>query len=194
MFPSIVNADVTPRDRQRFEKKVQIDLETGCWVWIGALSRAGYGQFSWQGKVRIAPRVAYTWWRGEIPAGLHLDHCVCKYPRCVNPWHLEAVTQRVNNERSACVGTLNAQVTHCPRGHPYDDANTEYHDGGRRRCVTCRRLDNRIRSVLYNGIRAAKRQAAQEGRVLTEEDMADIREALKREVDRRLVAELYGVA
>jgi len=39
-------------------------------------------------------------------------------------------------------GDFNAAKTHCPRGHPYDEANTIYRDG-RRFCLECRRKYNR---------------------------------------------------
>lgn len=37
---------------------------------------------------------------GPIPEGLHLDH-LCRVRRCVNPAHLEPVTQAENNYRQA---------------------------------------------------------------------------------------------
>lgn len=65
-----------------------------CWYWIGARDRNGYGVF---GQLK-AHRYAYTLLVGEIPQGLGLDH-LCRVRRCVNPKHLEPVTQAENNRR-----------------------------------------------------------------------------------------------
>jgi hypothetical protein len=79
--------------------------DDGCWLWTGAINHNGYGIFAVDGKkVARAHRVAYELEVGPIPFGLHLDHVEergCTSRACVNPAHLEPVTQRVNNERAA---------------------------------------------------------------------------------------------
>lgn len=98
---------------ERFWAKVAPAPIEQCWQWTASLSHKGYGRFLLDGKARIAPRVAYTWLVGPIPTGLQLDHlchtndpeCVggdsCLHRRCVNPWHLEPVTNRENALRAA---------------------------------------------------------------------------------------------
>ena len=71
----------------------------GCWVWTGARNRAGYGQVSRNGSNVSAHRWVYKRMRGPIPPGLVLDH-LCYNPPCVNPDHLEAVTQEENLRRA----------------------------------------------------------------------------------------------
>jgi hypothetical protein len=77
-----------------------------CWLWTGAVDPAGYGRSS-TGKGRpggggrsgLAHRVSYELVVGPIPAERpHLDH-LCRVKACVNPTHLEPVTQPENNRR-----------------------------------------------------------------------------------------------
>lgn len=85
---------------QRFWDKVE--KTDGCWLWRAARDLNGYGRVGAdEGPKRtmLAHRAAWTLLRGDIPDGLVLDH-LCRNPQCVNPAHLEPVTQRVNLERA----------------------------------------------------------------------------------------------
>lgn len=134
-------------NQEKFWSKVRIEGWMDCWLWTGTLAH-GYGQF---GRNAFAHRVAYELLVGPIPQGFQIDHVRawgCVHRHCVNPAHLEAVTQAENIQRGDA-GQHQARKTHCPQGHPYDEANT-YVDanakgGPRRFCRTCRR--ERWRSV-----------------------------------------------
>lgn len=76
----------------------------GCWRWHRALTSAGYGYVRVRGVLQPAHRVVYELHRGPIPEGLHLDH-LCRNPPCVNPDHLEPVTETENIRRGAVVRT-----------------------------------------------------------------------------------------
>jgi len=125
----------------RFEAKY-VRSEVGCWEWTG--SRAGgrpgrrYGYFYLNGRRQYAHRVAYEMFVGPIPEGLTIDH-LCRNRGCVNPDHLEPVTNRENS--------LRARRTHCVHGHPFDAENTGVQRASgrfdRRRCLTCSRLAQR---------------------------------------------------
>lgn len=107
-----------------------------CWVWGGYLNQAGYGRISVNGQHKRTHRVAYELLVGPIPEGLHLDH-LCRNRACWNPEHLEPVTNAENILRGTAPSAENARKSHCPKGHPYDEANTLIRPNGRRRCRAC---------------------------------------------------------
>lgn len=98
--------------RDRFMKHVVAD-ESGCWLWQSVIGKDGYGKFATSGTTKpLAHRIAYELFVGPIPEGLQIDH-LCRVRRCVNPEHLEPVTQLENVRRG-----IWAQATHCKYGHP----------------------------------------------------------------------------
>lgn len=101
-----------------------------CWLWMGSRSKEGYGTFRLGPTHVKSHRWAYEFCIGVIPARLTLDH-LCFTPPCVNPGHAEPVSLTVNVLRGG-----NSIKTHCPQGHPYDEANT-YTMGSWRYCRAC---------------------------------------------------------
>ncbi|MCR8576181.1 HNH endonuclease signature motif containing protein [Streptomyces sp. Isolate_219] len=148
--------DRTP-PAQRFAAKVDtagpLPLIRGvlgpCHLWTGSLNDKGYGTFWAYGRTVKAHRYAYEQANGPIPDGLEVDHR-CRRRDCVAPGHLDAVTHRVNILRSTNHVAARAAVTHCPAGHPYDDANTYRAPNGTRKCRACKNAHSRA-------ARAAKR-------------------------------------
>lgn len=142
----------------RFWAKVSGGDFSDCWNWSGARSqRTGYGTFKVELGAYVLPhRFAYEQLRADIPVGLQIDH-LCRNRACVNPWHMEPVTARVNVRRSHGVAAANARRTHCVNGHPFDNRNTGLDaKRGKRWCRTCHALRERSR-------RAARRTSAERG-------------------------------
>jgi len=133
------------KDIDRFWSKV--DKSSDCWLWTDVLARNGYGYLGIGGRAGRkvqAHRLAYELMNGEIPAGLQIDH-LCRVRHCVNPAHLQAVTQRTNLLRGNGASARHARQTHCIRGHPFSGMDSL----GRRICAICRREAKRRRR---NGI------------------------------------------
>lgn len=129
----------------RFFQK--LDTSGDCWLWTGARTNTGYGQFRYYGRTVLAHRWVYETCEDDIAPDMVLDH-LCKTPLCCRPDHLEQVTNRENVLRGVGFTAANAAKTACPQGHPYSERGN-----GARYCRTC----NRARVAAY---RAAKRSAA----------------------------------
>lgn len=123
---------------EQFWETASRDPVTDCLVWNGATTSGGYGNVRYGGRMRNAHIVAYLLMRGEIPAGKQIDH-LCRNRKCIEPRHLEAVTQIENIFRGASNQAKNHRKTHCVHGHPFDEANTYRAKNGWRVCRTCAR-------------------------------------------------------
>lgn len=134
-----------PALRERFDAKWVEDKETGCWNWTDHLDVKGYGRISVNAYPEVASRTAYRLYIGKIPDGLHIDH-LCRNPSCVNPQHLEAVTNKENCRRGIVAEVHRARQaakTHCKHGHPFSGDNL-YVSRKQRVCITCRKR-NKLR-------------------------------------------------
>ena len=135
---------VQPHHSEQFWHRVDFDGDDGCWLWTAGTD-GRYGIFQIRRSIK-AHRFAYEDEVGPIPDGLVLDH-LCAVKRCVNPAHLEPVTQAENLRRAGIPGpglkrgAAQRAKTHCAQGHPYDNNNTLWTPQGYRRCRECNRLD-----------------------------------------------------
>lgn len=134
---------VTEAMRLRFLSKVE--KGEGCWLWLGALYRNGYGVFY---VAKVGERQVYALaHRASLTlAGVDLaDDAVvchrCDTPRCVRPDHMFVGTHADNVADMIAKGRgyQPPRRTHCPKGHALDAVNLYVNpSSGQLVCRTCR--------------------------------------------------------
>lgn len=117
-----------------------ITLEpNGCWVYkkhrISKYIRERNGI---TGKFFYAHRWAFEYFKGKIPDGLVIDH-ICMKTNCVNPDHLQAITNKENVLLGSGHAAINAAKRACKHGHEFNLENTYLRLDGGRRCRICKR-------------------------------------------------------
>lgn len=110
-----------------------------CWLWLGKPRSTGYGTMQVAGRMEYVHRLSHVFFIGLIPDGLQVDH-LCRVLLCVNPSHLEAVTQRENLLRGESPSGQYARRTHCLNGHELTPDNLvhEAKFPNQRKCRTCK--------------------------------------------------------
>ena len=121
---------------EKFLARVGIRSTDECWYWRGSICPKGYGRY-WEGNKNNKPhRYSYEKIVGLIPDGLVIDH-LCRNRDCVNPFHLEPVTNRENCIRGN-TGKHMRDKTHCKQGHILGGENLYMSPNGARNCRVCR--------------------------------------------------------
>ena len=125
----------------------------GCWIWQGkGLNDRGYGHIKSEGKEYLVHRVVFAaihgWWPDFVCHS-------CDRPGCVNPGHLFAGNNSVNQLDSVAKGRHHHTRKHfCKNGHPFDESNTYIRDK-RRRWRACRKCHAETERERQRVLRAA---------------------------------------
>lgn len=156
----------------------KVDKTGECWLWTGSVNRRyGVVQRQRMGVRERTRSNRYAWIlvNGPIPEGTLVCH-TCDNPLCVRPDHLwlgtndENMADMARKGRSHRVKTPEhiaaisearrrayrehpeshpgRKKTHCPAGHPYDEANTCW-IGTNRKCRACHRKRQRERKARH---------------------------------------------
>jgi len=122
----------------------KIDRQQTCWLWLGRKNHAGYGLFDVGATTERAHRMAVRIFSGKnLPANRVVDH-LCGNRSCVNPGHLEVVSQATNNMRATTsITRLNKLKTKCSRGHDLAGNNLYIVGGKRRMCRKCKNTSSK---------------------------------------------------
>lgn len=76
-----------------FNRNIRL-TKGGCWMWTGKRAKGGYAAMYVLGLRGFGHRFAFGAIRGYVPTGCSIVlHHTCRNPACVNPNHLEEVTQ-----------------------------------------------------------------------------------------------------
>ena len=124
------------------EWQFKVSEPGNCWIWLRGTSGKGYGAFP-GGPIpgARAHRKYFMILVGPIEKALVLDH-LCRMPACVNPAHLEPVSNKENILRGFGMSAMNSIKTACKRGHLFTQENTRY-IASWRACRECQRMYGR---------------------------------------------------
>lgn len=136
--PNVPSEDVLARVRSDLDRLVSPIPVTGCWMWMGSLSTK-YGTYYRLGRNYAAHRLVFLALGGAIPDGLVLHH-KCRNCWCVNPDHLEPLSNKANVLAGTSPTAANGRKTHCYRGHPLSGDNLLRKNRSLRECRTCYRI------------------------------------------------------
>lgn len=121
-------------------------VDTPCQEWQGKPTEYGYGARTvdsqyWRVHRYVIHEVGHDRWGRRLDHGECVMH-LCDNRMCIRFDHLRVGSNAENQADKCAKGRHHdALKTHCPRGHPYSEANTRHH-GGKRFCRTCGRAAN----------------------------------------------------
>lgn len=132
-----------PRDPLERVMERVVKQADGCWLWTGPRMAKGYGITKVGSRLdgtyaQLVHRIVYERMVGPIPVGLQIDH-LCTIKHCVNPEHLDPVTNAENARRRG------ERMTHCRRGHPRTPEHSRRVKSGAIQCITCEREQAKAR-------------------------------------------------
>ena len=105
-----VNFSKRPDRKEILKNRIlsRVEKNNDCWEWKGYIARTGYAQMKLQKKIKLAHRLSYELFIGDIPENSLVLH-KCDNRKCVNPDHL-FLGSHFDNTRDMC--EKNRQTSH----------------------------------------------------------------------------------
>ena len=125
-------------------KQLEEMRKSPCWEWPGTVKELGYARRMKDGVQLVVHRAIYETLIEDIPKDLVCDH-LCRNRKCVNPFHLDIVTNKENILRGTGFSAANASKTHCYRGHALKGENLYTTQRGYRACKKCHNIRQNAR-------------------------------------------------
>ncbi len=94
--------------RTRLEERSIPEPNSGCTIWLGALTEAGYGQLYHEGRNQYAHRLSFEEFVGPLGPDEACHRCDMTW--CINSNHLFRGTHKQNFEDAARKGRLARQT------------------------------------------------------------------------------------
>lgn len=105
---------------ERLMANTHVGPETGCWIWLRAKTRDGYGRINiridGEHKQFMVHRIAYEEFVGEIPADHDVDH-KCRNRACINPKHLRVMHYKIHRKMT-CISKVSVNPNTRPKAGP----------------------------------------------------------------------------
>jgi len=111
-----------------------------CLYWNGNIAGNGYAYF-WLAtrKGEKAAKIAYSIFVAPFPDNKVMHH-ICNNKWCVNPYHIEPVSQSQNRDLAIAHGLRRyARKNSFACGHPFIEDNVYTRPNGYHCCITCQR-------------------------------------------------------
>lgn len=130
---------------ERFAEHVVGEPNSGCLLWLGALTSVGRPTMHVGPETLGGTRVALHLAGIAIPRGMLVLHR-CDNPICVNPAHLYFGTHTDNQLDARGKGLPGSRISpnECVKGHSLTDDNLVVYASGRRLCRECRNRNARL--------------------------------------------------
>ena len=124
---------------ERLRDKIEIEPNSGCWLWTGNLDSRGYSRASVCNRSIQVHALVYEMFVGAAP----VIHHICRTKFCINPSHLQAVTRA---SHAKLHGNQYVNRTHCQRGHEYAVTAFSVRRGIWRCCSACQKIRDKRKS------------------------------------------------
>lgn len=126
------------------KKNTIIDPITDCYLYVGYVTKYGYGEIHLtpKRKERTHRLSAWIFLDYDLESNLQINHkTICSNSNCWNFNHIYIGNQLENMQDAIIIGThinvKNSGKTHCKNGHEFTEENTSINKKGCKICRIC---------------------------------------------------------